>query len=74
MSTSPLADLAQQSAELLATIAALESIEQLRDAEPQIIGKRSILSTLQKSLGVLVPSERKEAGALLQGRPRCSSR
>jgi phenylalanyl-tRNA synthetase alpha chain len=66
MSTSPLADLAQQSAELLATIAALESIEQLRDAEPQIIGKRSILSTLQKSLGVLVPSERKEAGALLQ--------
>ena len=66
MSTSPLADLAQQSAELLSTIAALQSIEQLRDAEPLIIGKRSILSTLQKSLGALAPSERKEAGALLQ--------
>jgi phenylalanyl-tRNA synthetase alpha chain len=66
MSTSPLADLTQQTTELLTTIAALESIEQLRDAEPLITGKRSILSTLQKSLGVLDPSERKEAGAHLQ--------
>jgi phenylalanyl-tRNA synthetase alpha chain len=66
MNTSPLANLSTQTAELLAAIAALESIEQLRDSEPLIIGKRSILSSLQKSLGVLAPEERKDAGAQLQ--------
>ena len=45
MTTSPLANLSTQTAELLAAIAALESIEQLRDAEPLIVGKRSILSS-----------------------------
>jgi phenylalanyl-tRNA synthetase alpha chain len=66
MTTSPLANLADQTAELLATIAALESVEQLRESEPSITGKRSILSALQKSFGVLAPEERKEAGAQLQ--------
>ena len=64
--TSPLANLPDQTAELLATIAGLTSIEELREREPVIIGKRSILSALQKSFGVLAPEERKEAGAQLQ--------
>ena len=34
--------------------------------EPFIVGKRSILSTLQKSLGALAPEDRKDAGAQLQ--------
>ena len=66
MTSSPLADLAQQTADLLETISVLGTLEQLRDVEPQIIGKRSVLAALQKSLGVLDPSERKEAGAQLQ--------
>jgi phenylalanyl-tRNA synthetase alpha chain len=66
MSSAPLANLADQTDELLATIAGLESIEQLRAAEPTITGKRSILSALQKSFGVLAPDERKDAGAKLQ--------
>lgn len=66
MSTSPLSNLVQQTDELLATITSWASIEQLRDAEPSITGKRSVLTSLQKSLGVLDPSERKEAGAQLQ--------
>jgi phenylalanyl-tRNA synthetase alpha chain len=64
--TSPLANLADQTAELLATIAGLSTIDELRDAEPSITGKRSILSALQKSFGVLAPEDRKEAGAQLQ--------
>src|SRR5271165_2803151 len=66
MSSSPLANLADQTAELLATIAGLTTLEQLREAEPTITGKRSILSALQKSFGVLAPEERKDAGAQLQ--------
>lgn len=66
MSSAPLANLADQTAELLATIAGLASIEQLREAEPTITGKRSILSALQKSFGGLAPDERKDAGAKLQ--------
>jgi len=66
MTTSPLKDLAQQVEELLATIRALDSVEALREAEPTITGKRSILSTLQKSLGSLEPSARRDAGAELQ--------
>src|ERR1017187_171949 len=66
MSSSPLANLADQTAELLATIARLESVEQLREAEPTITGKRSILSALQKSFGALAPEDRKDAGAQLQ--------
>lgn len=66
MTTSPLDHLAEQTAQLLVTIAALESVEQMRDDEPLIIGKRSILSSLQKSLGALAPEDRKDAGARLQ--------
>jgi len=65
--TSPLANLADQTADLLATITGLASIEQLREAEPSITGKRSILSALQKSFGVLAPEDRREAG------PSCKS-
>jgi len=66
MSTSPLSQLAQQTDELLSSIAAFETLEALRDAEPVLTGKRSLLSTLQKSLGSLEPDERKSAGAQLQ--------
>ena len=66
MTTSPLANLAIQTAELLEAVKALSSLEALREAEPLIIGKRSILSTLQKSLGGLEPDDRREAGAQLQ--------
>src|SRR6202161_86257 len=64
--TSPLVNLPDQTAELLATIAGLTTIEELREHEPMITGKRSILSALQQSFGVLGPEERKEAGAQLQ--------
>ena len=66
MTTSPLADLSNQTTQLLATIASLSSLEELREIEPSLTGKRSVLSTLQKSLGVLAPEDRKEAGASLQ--------
>jgi phenylalanyl-tRNA synthetase alpha chain len=66
MTPSPLANLATQQAELLSAIAALETLDALREAEPAITGKRSLLSSLQKSLGALEPEERREAGALLQ--------
>jgi phenylalanyl-tRNA synthetase alpha chain len=66
MTPSPLADLATQKAELLSSIAALETLDALREAEPAITGKRSLLSSLQKSLGALAPDERGDAGALLQ--------
>jgi phenylalanyl-tRNA synthetase alpha chain len=66
MTSSPLAGLADQKSQLLAQIAALDSLEQLRGAEPSLTGKRSILSSLQKSLGSLEPEARREAGALLQ--------
>jgi phenylalanyl-tRNA synthetase alpha chain len=66
MSPSPLAQLDQQTAELLSTIEALTSLDALRDAEPTLTGKRSILAALQKSLGSLEPDERRAAGAELQ--------
>jgi phenylalanyl-tRNA synthetase alpha chain len=66
MSPSPLAQLGQQTADLLSTIDALTSIDALRDAEATIVGKRSLLSSLQKSLGSLEPEERRAAGAELQ--------
>ena len=66
MTTTPLADLAQHRTELLVTITALATLEQLREAEPAITGKRSVLATLQKSLGSLDPEGRRAAGALLQ--------
>ena len=66
MTTSPLEQLTEQTAELLASIEALATIEALREAEASLTGKRSILSTLQKSLGALEPDARKAAGAELQ--------
>jgi phenylalanyl-tRNA synthetase alpha chain len=66
MPTSPLADLAQQTADLLSTISALSTLDALRDAEASLTGKRSILASLQKSLGTLDPEARKAAGAQLQ--------
>ena len=70
MTTSPLADLDAQKAELLDEVAALTTLEELREREPLIVGKRSILSKLQKLLGSLEPSERRDAGALLQAARR----
>jgi phenylalanyl-tRNA synthetase alpha chain len=66
MSPSPLAQLDQQTAELLSTIDALTSLDALRDAEATLTGKRSVLAALQKSLGSLEPDERRAAGAQLQ--------
>jgi phenylalanyl-tRNA synthetase alpha chain len=66
MSSSPLSSLPEQTAELLASIAGFTTLEDLRDAEPAITGKRSILASLQKSLGSLEPDERRSAGAQLQ--------
>ena len=63
---SPLANLNTQIEELLSSIAALDSLDALRDAEPTLTGKRSVLSGLQKSLGALAPDERRDAGARLQ--------
>ncbi|HEY5111875.1 MAG TPA: phenylalanine--tRNA ligase subunit alpha [Acidimicrobiales bacterium] len=66
MSPSPLSKLSEQTAELLATVTALSTLDALREAEPALTGKRSILSALQKLLGSLEPDERKAAGAQLQ--------
>jgi phenylalanyl-tRNA synthetase alpha chain len=70
MSSSPLAKLAEQTATILATIAALSTLEDLREAEPTLTGKRSMLAMLQKSLGSLAPEQRKSAGAELQAARR----
>jgi len=66
MTPAPLDDLATQRATILAAIAALTSLDELRDAEPSLVGRRSVLATLQRSLGSLDPGERRDAGALLQ--------
>ncbi len=66
MSTSPLSSLSEQTAELLATIDGLTSLDELLDAEATLTGKRSIFAALQRSLGSLEPEERKGAGAQLQ--------
>ncbi len=66
MTTSPLENLHEETAQLLARIESLDSIDALVEAEPFIIGKRSVLSTMQKSLGGLEPDARRDAGAQLQ--------
>ena len=66
MTSSPLAHLDEQTQELLRTINATMTLDALVDAEPSLTGKRSILSTLQKSLGSLEPEDRRSAGAQLQ--------
>ncbi|HEY5302438.1 MAG TPA: phenylalanine--tRNA ligase subunit alpha [Acidimicrobiales bacterium] len=66
MTTSPLAELSSHVAALKTRIDQAPALDDLLGDEPFIIGKRSILSTLQKSLGALAPEERKAAGAQLQ--------
>jgi phenylalanyl-tRNA synthetase alpha chain len=66
MTTSPLAELTAHATSLLSRIAEAATLGELIEQEPFIVGKRSILSTLQKSLGALAPEERKAAGAQLQ--------
>lgn len=66
MSTSPIADLAERTSALLDQIAQCASVAALHDIEPLVLGKRSPLTTLQRTLGSLDPEERKIAGAALQ--------
>ena len=66
MNPNPLASLSEQTGALMREVDALESLAALREAEPSIVGKRSLLATLQKSLGSLEPDQRRQAGAQLQ--------
>ena len=66
MTTSPLAELSTHVSQLRDRIDGAQTLEQLLEDEVFIIGKRSILSNLQKSLGALAPEDRKDAGAQLQ--------
>jgi phenylalanyl-tRNA synthetase alpha chain len=66
MTTSPLAELSTHVSDLIARIDQVGTLADLQADEPFIVGKRSILSTLQKSLGALAPEDRKVAGAQLQ--------
>ncbi|HWD96190.1 MAG TPA: phenylalanine--tRNA ligase subunit alpha [Acidimicrobiales bacterium] len=66
MSSSPLSSLPDQTTEWLAAIEALATLDELREAEAAITGKRSAFAALQRSLGSLDPDERKSAGAQLQ--------
>ena len=66
MNPSPLAQLTEQTTELLATIESWQTLDELRAGELFVTGKRSILATLQKTLGSLEPEDRKGAGAMLQ--------
>jgi phenylalanyl-tRNA synthetase alpha chain len=66
MSSSPLTSLPEQTASLMATVAALADLDELREAEATITGKRSVFASLQRSLGSLEPDERKSAGAQVQ--------
>ena len=66
MSDVSLDNLDQHTADLLNAVAALSSLEELVTRESSLVGKRSVLSSLQKSLGGLTPDERRDAGARLQ--------
>jgi phenylalanyl-tRNA synthetase alpha chain len=66
MTTSPLAELSTHVSTLKSRIVQAATLAELLADEPFIVGKRSILSTLQKSLGALAPEDRKAAGAELQ--------
>jgi phenylalanyl-tRNA synthetase alpha chain len=63
---SPLDQLTEQIAALVAEIESLDSLAAVLEREPFIVGKRSILSALQKSLGQIPADERAAAGATLQ--------
>ena len=66
MTSSPLAELSTHVEDLLARVRAALTLGDLLAEEPFLVGKRSILSSLQKSLGALAPEDRKAAGATLQ--------
>ena len=66
MTPSPLDDLDARTGELLALIEGLATLDELRDAEATLVGRRSPLATMQRSLGSLEPDERRDAGATLQ--------
>ncbi len=66
MTTSPLAELSTHVADLISRVHLATTLADLQADEPFLIGKRSVLSSLQKSLGALAPEERKAAGAQLQ--------
>ena len=59
-------DLAARARELLALIEAADSLDDLRQSEPALVGKRSSLAAWQRSLGSLDASQRADAGARLQ--------
>ena len=63
---SPLDQLESLVAEVIANAEGAVSAEELRQAEPLLVGKRSPFVNLQKTLGGLEPEERKSAGAKLQ--------
>ncbi len=58
--------IADHVARAVATIANLSSIEELDDQNAVIVGRRSALAALQRSLAQLNPEERREVGARLQ--------
>jgi phenylalanyl-tRNA synthetase alpha chain len=66
MTSTPLPELAEQVARLHDRLSAATSLDALLADEAFIIGKRSALSSLQKSLGSLAPEDRAAAGAQLQ--------
>ncbi len=66
MADRSLENLDEETRKLLDAIAASETLEALRDAEPSLVGKRSVLAAWQKSLGAMEPEARREAGTRLQ--------
>ena len=66
MTTSPLANLDEETAAALTTIASTNELAALLDAHPRLLGRRSPFVALQKSLGTLALEERAGAGATLQ--------
>ncbi len=59
-------ELSALTATLRASIKTLLTLEELTERTPELVGKRSEFSRLQRSLGSLTPDERREAGAQLQ--------
>ena len=68
--SSPLANLDAQRDELIRQINEVADFATLRELEALLVGKRSVLTNLQRTLGQIPEAERKDAGALLQGARR----
>ncbi len=68
--SSPLANLDAQRDELIRQINEVADFATLRELEALLVGKRSVLTNLQRTLGQIPETERKDAGALLQGARR----